>query len=206
MFWTIFGAVLFASFAMMVREGLWSNTISLINIIVSGLVAFGFYSPLTIWLDERTGGRNTYWLDFVCIWVVFIVTMVVVRAIAGAASGTRLRFKNPIDPVGGPLVGFIAAWVLTAFVMATLHMSPMPKDAFGGKLVLTQQEINGKQLLGSALLRPDLAWLRFVEKVSTRVSLGSSETKPFNAWMFVGTYELHRTKFQAATGLQVERN
>ena len=40
-----------------------------------------------------------------------------------------MRFKHPIDPVGGPLVGFIAAWVLASFTMATLHTSPMPKDA-----------------------------------------------------------------------------
>ena len=46
-----------------------------------------------------------------------------------------MRFKHPIDPVGGPLVGFIAAWVLASFALATLHVSPMPKDAFGGKLV-----------------------------------------------------------------------
>ena len=38
---------------MMVREGLWSNTITLVNIIISGLVAFGFYSPLVVYLDEE---------------------------------------------------------------------------------------------------------------------------------------------------------
>ena len=46
MYWAIYVIVLFAGLAMMVREGLWSNTISLVNIFVSGLVAFGFYSPL----------------------------------------------------------------------------------------------------------------------------------------------------------------
>ena len=50
---------------MMVREGLWSNTITLINILISGLVAFAFYSPLAIYLDEMLDGEYTYLLDFV---------------------------------------------------------------------------------------------------------------------------------------------
>src|SRR5262245_4026290 len=128
--------ILFAGLAMMVREGLWSNTITLISIIVAGLIAFGFYSPIVVYLDEQmTDGQHTYWLDFAVIWALYAVTFVVLRVFTAAASKTRMRFKHPIDPVGGPLVAFIAAWVLAAFTLATLHVAPMPKDAFGGKLV-----------------------------------------------------------------------
>ena len=119
---------------MMVREGLWSNTILLVNIIISGLVAFGFYMPLVIYLDEMADGEHTYWLDFAVIWALYVVAMVITRALTAAASKTRMRFKNPLDPVGGPLMGLIAAWVLASFILATLHVSPLPKDAFGGKL------------------------------------------------------------------------
>src|SRR5262245_4243374 len=117
MFLAIYLIVLFASTAMLVREGLWSNSISFINIIISGLVAFGFYAPLTIFLDERTGGQYTYLLDFTVIWFLYAVTMVICRALTGAASKTRMRFKHPIDPIGGPAFGFLAAWVLASIVM-----------------------------------------------------------------------------------------
>src|SRR5687767_11969988 len=128
MYWAVYLIVLFASLAMMVREGLWSNTIMLVNIIISGLVAFGFYSPLVIYLDEMADGEHTYWLDWAVIWALFVVAMVICRTATSIASKTRMRFKNPIDPIGGPLVGLIAAWVLAAFTLATLHVSPMPKD------------------------------------------------------------------------------
>src|SRR3990172_12653703 len=75
MFWAIYGAVFFAALAMMVREGLWSNAITLINVIVSGLLAFGFYSPLAIMLDEQLNGQFTYILDCVCLLAIFIVSM-----------------------------------------------------------------------------------------------------------------------------------
>ncbi len=202
MFWAVYGAVLFASFAMMVREGLWSNTISLVNIVISGLVAFGFYAPLTIWLDEMTGGANTYWLDFVCIWVLFTVTMLICRLVAAMASGTRMRFKNPIDPVGGPLVGLIAAWVLAAFVTATLYTSPMPADAFGGKLLHDDSEV----VSASALTSPDLGWLRFVEHMSSASAFGAPSTATFSAEAFVKIYEDHRSKYKTAGGLRVQRH
>jgi hypothetical protein len=191
MFWALYLVTFFAAIAMMIREGLWSNTIALINILVSGLVAFGFYSPLALYLDEQLSGQYTYLLDFLCLWLLFVVTMLVCRALTALASRTRMRFKNPIDPVGGPVVAILAAWVLSAFTMATLHTVPMPQDAFGGQLIRSDSEVESK----SALLAPDLGWLRFVQSVSGGDSFGSGAKNGFSAKAFVKIYEDHRTKF-----------
>ena len=194
MFWSIYLAVLFASWAMSVREGFWSNAISLVTIIASGLVAFGFYSPLAIYFDEMTNGQYTYVVDFLCIWALFVVAMLVLRSLFRLASATRLRFKHPIDPVGGPLVGLISAWVMAAFVMATLHTAPMPKEAFSGGLVHNESEVASQ----SGLTAPDLGWLRFVERVTGPDALGKSEQKGFRAGAFVQIYADHREKFANA--------
>jgi len=185
--------VVFAGTAMMVQQGLWSNAISLVNIIISGLVAFTFYQPLTIYVDEMLDGEYTYLLDFVMIWALFVVTMVGARAVSGFASGTRMRFKHPIDPVGGPLVGFLAAWVLAGIVLASLHTSPMPKEAFGGSLVYSESDVASN----SGVMKPDLAWLRFVEAMSAPEALGISGRK-FTAGGFVKIYADHREKFGKA--------
>jgi hypothetical protein len=199
MYWAIYGIALFAGIAMTVREGLWSNTITLVNIIISGLVTFGFYSPLVIYLDELSDGEHTYWLDFAVVWALYAATMVVSRSITGAASKTRMRFKNPIDPVGGPIAGVLAAWVFAAFALSTLHMSPMPKDAYGGKLV--HADVNSASLVTS----PDAAWLRFVEKMSKPTALGFSSTGEFTAKDFVKIYEIRRQKLEKLTNLIVDR-
>jgi len=200
-YWAIYLIVVFASLAMMVREGLWSNTITLINVIVSGLAAFGFYSPLAILLDEQLKGRFTYLLDFLCLWVIFVVVMLICRTITGFASKTRLRLKYPIDSIAGPLVGLIAAWVLAGFVMATLHTSPMPRDAFSGGLEFSDSEVATK----SGLMAPDLAWLRFVQRVSPAEALGTSNENAFSAKAFVKIYGDHRAAFEKAGGLLVNR-
>src|SRR5689334_21916227 len=116
MYLVIFLIVMFAGLAMTVREGIWSNLITLVGIIFSGLTAFGFYSAIVVYLDEEvTSGQHTYWLDFAVIWALFCVTMIIYRVLTGALSKTKLRFKNPMDPAGGPVIGFLAAWVLAAF-------------------------------------------------------------------------------------------
>src|SRR3954462_14817694 len=200
MFTIIYCIVVFAGLAMTVREGIWSNTLTLINIIISGLVAFGFYSPIVAYLDEdATSGQHTYWLDFAIIWALFAVTMVVLRTLMVAASKTRLRFKHPIDPVGGPIIGFVAAWVLSAFTLATLHTSPMPKNQFGGKLVYSDADS------ASMITSPDAAWLRFIERVNPASALGSGSTDKFSAKGFVKIYTDRREKFDKAEGMIVKR-
>jgi uncharacterized membrane protein required for colicin V production len=190
-YWIVFLIVLFAGTAMTVREGVWSNTITLINIFISGLVAFGFYSKLVVYLDEEvTSGQHTYWLDFAIIWALFCVSMIICRALTGAFSKTKLRFKNPIDPVAGPIVGFLAAWVMAAFALATLHVSPMPKDAFGGNLSYTNADS------ASTITQPDAAWLRFVETMTSPDALGTSSANQIKAAPFVKIYTGRRDKFE----------
>jgi len=201
MWYNIFyGIVIFAGLAMTVREGVWSNTLTLISIIVSGLVAFGFYSPIVAYLDEEaTSGQHTYWLDFAIIWALYAATMVILRSLLAAASKTKLRFKHPIDPVGGPIIGFIAAWVLAAFTLATFHTSPMPKNAFSGRLVYSDADI------ASFITSPDAAWLQFVERVNPAAALGSGSIDKFTAKGFVKIYTDRREKFDKAEGMIVKR-
>ncbi len=199
-YYVIYGIVVFAGLAMTVREGLWSNAILLVNIFISGLVAFGFYSPLVAYLDEEvTSGQHTYWLDFAIIWALFSVSMLICRSLTAAFSRTRMRFKHPIDPVGGPIVGLFAAWVLAAFTLATLHTSPMPKDAFGGKLNYTDADT------ASFITSPDAAWLRFVGSMSAPSAYGGTSTDLFGAEGFVTIYSDRREKFEKAPSFIVKR-
>jgi hypothetical protein len=164
------------------------------------LVAFGFYSPLVVYLDEDvTSGQHTYWLDFAIIWGLFTVTMLVCRTLTAQLSKTRMRFKHPIDPVGGPIVGFAAAWVLAAFTLATLHTSPMPKDAFSGKLVYTDADS------AFLLTSPDAAWLRFVAAMCDSNAYGSSSTDKITAQGFVNIYGQHREKFEKSPAFLPKR-
>jgi hypothetical protein len=204
MFQVIFAITLFASIAMMVREGLWSNTIALFNIIISGLVAYGLYPPLTIWIDEMLDGKWTYVLDFLLVWIVFCVAMIICRVATGFASRTRLRFRHPIDPIGGPLVAALAAYALAAFATSTLYMAPLPKTAFGNRLERAAAELDANHQdaysKGRAVTAwPDLNWLRFVETMSGKQAFGSSGSPAFSPKRFIAAHMVHRQNLETAT-------
>jgi uncharacterized membrane protein required for colicin V production len=191
MYWAIFFVAFFPTLAMMIQPGLWSNAITLTNILISGVVAFACYAPLATYLDEMLDGSYTYLLDFVCIWGLFVLTMLVSRTVTGMASGTRMRFKNPIDQVGGPVLALIGAWTMASLVTATLHTAPMPKDAFSGKL------IHDDVASASVLTSPDIGWLWFVQAVTQADSFGRSGGG-FSANAFVTIYADHREAFGKA--------
>jgi hypothetical protein len=102
--------------------------------------------------------------------------------------------------VGGPLVGLIAAWVLAAFTLATLHVSPMPKDAFGGNLA-TPSEVR----TASGITSPDAAWLKFMERMSWQNALGNTPPNVFAADGFTAIYADRRAQFEKNEKLIVPR-
>ncbi|MEX2172358.1 MAG: CvpA family protein [Pirellulales bacterium] len=200
LFYLIAVPVFFATLAMMVREGLWSNTITLICIVLSGLAAFGFYQPLTVWVDEKTEGSYTYLLDIVCLWGVYVVAMILLSALAASLSKTRMRFKNPIDPIGGPIVAVISGWVLMSLVLASLHTAPLGKETMGGALVHSTSDVQSK----SSLSAPDLWWLRFMQNAAQVDLLGTNQE--FSAALFITTYADHREKFDKSQGWLQKRS
>lgn len=205
MFIAIYLIVWFVGSAMMAREGLWSNTITFVNIVVSGLVAFGFYAPLTIRIDEYTEGKNTYFLDFVVIWFLFSVTAVILRALTRLLSATRMRFKHPIDPIGGTVMSEIASWVLATIVMASLHTAPMGQDAFGGGLVKSADVANASGFFTFAFQQPDAAWLKFMESMTAPTAFGNGVNNQFKARAWVQIYEEHRAAFDKSESVRVRR-
>src|SRR5262245_49251270 len=114
MYLVIYLAVWFACSAMVARPRLSSITIALLHATLSGLVVFSFYSPLTIFLDEKLSGEYTYVLDFVCVWAIFTIAMLVLKSLTGLASKSFMRFKHPIDPIGSTIMGELASWVMAA--------------------------------------------------------------------------------------------
>lgn len=202
MIWLYYGilaATFFATFAMMVQLGLWSNTITTINIVLSGLIAFGSYQAVAKLLVDNidAAGQYTYILDFICLWLVYIVAFIILqRLLTGNLSRTRMRFKHPIDVVGGPAMGLVAALLTTGLVGSALQTAPFGADVFDG--VFTDKNRT------TIATNPDLTWLQLMEMGLAPQRLGTSNP-PFRTIDFRRENNMMRQGLEAEESLRVRR-
>ncbi|MCA9238900.1 MAG: CvpA family protein, partial [Planctomycetales bacterium] len=162
----IFGATL----AMTVQEGLWNNLMTLANLMLASVIAFGFYQPLTILLDEWSGGQYTYVLDHLVFWFLFGLAVTVLKTLGVSLSDTKLKFLHPLNKFAGPAVGVLCGLVLASVVAMSLHMTPFGKDFLGGALVHEGGAADSPSLVGS----PDLSFLAAVSLFANPDGLGGA--------------------------------
>jgi hypothetical protein len=220
----------FAALAMMVREGLWNNTVTIVIHVISGLLAFAFYGQVARLADETlTDGSYTYWADFLALYAVYIVSFIVLRLVTNFVSRERVRFKMPVEWAGSILTAAVGAYLLAGFVGATMHTAMLSHD-FLGKAILAE-DLEHVEL---KLTRPDIAWLRLYGAVmwgSMPSAAGQQMTAydgPMNkaaqqepyrefipdtidnwgdVWtrLFIVQYKNRREDFAGAPGLRVQR-
>lgn len=133
-------AVAFAGLAMTVNEGLWNNMISLMSIILCGPLAIALGYPLGLIMQAKLEKpvEQTWYFVFAGVWLVFFVSIMVVRLIADrVASKTRMKFVPPLEMAGGPIVGLLVAGLFASFLAFTLRTIPIESDEYWKKTELT---------------------------------------------------------------------
>jgi len=144
-------------FAGLLREGLWSNAILFINVLIAALLATNFFEPLADWLSEQVP-RGTYFWDIVSLWVLFSVALLIARSATDRVSRVKVRFKGPVDQGGGYLFGILTAWIFVCFVTMTLHTAPLARNFF-----FEGFRPENRMMFGA---KPDRVWLAFVHRLS----------------------------------------
>jgi uncharacterized membrane protein required for colicin V production len=139
-------------------EGMWGNAIRLINVVTAALLATNFWEPLANFLEENISGSFSYFWDFISLWLLFSVFLVIFRLVTGFASRVKVRFLGLADRIGSGVFAAWIGWVMVCFTLMTLNTAPLKRDfLFGGF------NPGGKMFLGMA---PDQLWLGYVERMS----------------------------------------
>jgi hypothetical protein len=146
-----------ACFGFLFREGMWSNAITLFNVVVAALLATNFFEWAARVL-EGWGPSFTYHWDFLALWGLFALSMAILRGATDFISKVRVRFRKIADQIGSPLLAACVGWVMICFTAVTLHTAPLARDFMGGSFRPEE-----KMFLG---LAPDRKWLAFVQSLS----------------------------------------
>lgn len=149
--------LVFACVATLYSEGMWSNAISLINVVTAALLATNFFEPLANRLDQWDNTYTYVW-DFLSLWVLFAVFLIILRTLTDKVSRVQVRFLKIVDRIGAGILAVWIGWVMVCFTMMTLHTAPLSRVFLFDGFKAEEKMIGG--------MAPDRQWLGFVQKES----------------------------------------
>jgi uncharacterized membrane protein required for colicin V production len=187
--------VFVACLAMTYTEGLWSNAIRLVNVVIAALLATNFYEPLAGFLEGILPSLKYYW-DFPAIWGLFALFVVVLETLAKQLSQVKVRFLQIGDQLGGLALSAVTAWVLVCFTLMTLHTAPLAKNFLFGSFQPRERMLFG--------IAPDRQWISFMRSMSlgplARGASAEEQTSHANVFdanrHFIYRYEQRRTEVE----------
>ena len=119
--------LIFAIVATCFSEGIWSNVVRLVNVITAALLAVNFFEPLARTLDGWAPSYTYLW-DFLSLWVLFSVFLLIFREITDRVSRVNVRFLKLADRIGGVVLSLWIGYVMVCFTMMTLHTAPLGRN------------------------------------------------------------------------------
>jgi hypothetical protein len=149
-------------------QGLWSNVVTLINMLLAVMLAFNYYEPVAT-LANGFEPSYTYLWDFVALWGVFALAFGLLRLMTDMLSRTRVAFDFWVETVGRSITAVWIAWLFVGFTCATMHTAPLGAHPLG-----FQPTPQSGNFLGMA---PDRLWLGFMQSRS-RGALSRGESDP----------------------------
>ena len=135
-------------------HGLWGNVVTLVNLLISALVATSYYEPVTLQVLDLTSPEYSYVADFLVLWGLFALTFGILRLICDLLSPHRLKFHPMTELIGRSITAVIIGYVLMMFTAMTVHTAPLQANPFNGAWTSSYASFLG--------MSPESQWLGFV--------------------------------------------
>ena len=176
--------IFIACVAFIFGEGMWGAALRLVNVVTAALLATNFWEPVARLLEGSVGVSFTYWWDFLSLWLLFAVSLLILRFLTRQLSQVKVKFLSLADRIGGVVFAICVGLTMVGFTTFTLHTAPLAeKFLFGG--FDPDNPVVGK---------PDRQWLGFVLQASEG-SLSHGENNAFST-DFVPKYAARRAALE----------
>jgi len=175
-------------------QGLWSNLLTLINMLFAMMLAFNFYEPLSKLLVDQERSYN-YLYDYLVLWGVFALSFGILRLVTDMLSRRRVVFNIWVEMVGRSVVAVWIAWLFIGFVCATMHTAPVGESPMG----FQQAPLSGN-FLGMA---PGRQWLAFMQSRSRGALSGGAGGEFDPQSEFILKYHQRRKNFEGEADYRV---
>lgn len=142
--------------------GSWNIILNMTNFFIAALIASSFFEPLADKI-ESSNPSYTYMLDFISVWLIFVVVCAAMRMATDFMSKYQLRMNIWAEYAARTILSIWLGLAFCFFTFFTLHLSPLPVNQF-----VTSPKAN---LFGFA---PDRKWMAFIQSRS-RGALAASK-------------------------------
>jgi uncharacterized membrane protein required for colicin V production len=113
------------------RDGLFTAFCNLVNVLLAGIVAFGFWEPVADWLDNALqGGFWAGYEDFIALTLIFTASLIALRMITNRLAPDMLGFSGNVQ-YGGAIFGLITGYLLAGFFLCALQTLPWHEQFLG---------------------------------------------------------------------------
>ena len=113
------------------RDGLFTALCMLVNVLISGIIAFGFFEPIADWLEgPLQGGSAAGYEDFSALVVLFAASVIALRSITNRLAPDMLDFPGNVQYIGA-LFGLITGYFVTGFLLCAMQTLPWHESFLG---------------------------------------------------------------------------
>ena len=182
--------IFIAIVASLYGEGMWGNAIMLVNVLTAAMLATNYWEPLADWVENMSDNMATYTylLDFLALWAIFVVALVVLRVLTDTVCRVKVRFLNMANQIGSVIFACLVALVMVCFTTFTLHTAPLGKNFMYGAFKSEEGVVWG--------WAPDQWWLYFARSVS-KGAYRRADKNVFDRYdQFTKNYEDRREKIE----------
>ncbi len=184
--------------AMLWNEGMWNNCITLVNVLLSALIAMNQYEQLAEFLDGKFPSY-TFVFDYLSIWLAFFSAYIFMRGITDAVSKHRVKFIMPIEQAGRVISVVLIGWIMVCLTLTSLHTAPLARTAVRGGF---QAKPMSNNFLGMA---PDRMFLGYMQHRSKN-ALSNNPVTPFDErGEFIFKYGGRRQLFSEQPAVRVSK-
>jgi hypothetical protein len=146
------------------REGLFTAVTMTCNVVLAGVVTFGFFEPIADQLQPMF--KDTFlagYEDFLCLLLLFCGVLGGLRTGTNALAPSWLEYEAVLQKVGASLFGLIAGYLVAGFLVCALQTLPWQKH-FLGFDPRVNPEGPGAKL--RRVMPPDRVWLGMMHLAS----------------------------------------
>lgn len=175
------------------RQGVLPAFAMACNVLVSGLVAFNFFEPISTELDPMLGDSFLHgYEDSICLVLLFCITLGFLRWLTNALIHSSIEYPPVLQQGGSVLFGMLTGYLVAGFLLCVAQTMPFDEHFLRFDARVDPEAPAAKV---RRVLPPDRVWLAMMHRASEKTRLAWDETTLFDP---DGSFELRYSRERRA--------